>query len=227
MDRFWSKVDKNGPVVREELGQCWLWTGKVNDQGYGQFYIGVKKSRPRAHRVSFAIATGRDVVSLGYICHRCDNPPCVNPGHLYEGTARSNTADMTARGRHGRAKMTESQVVEARTRAASGENMHDIIRDLDLDYLEVRNAAAGKTWSHLTDPPPVNDLVWSKHPEGRLLSQDQVIEILTALEHRYHGQQKYLAEKYGVTRTVIRQIGLGNIYKHARAMYHNRKFVHN
>lgn len=85
--RFWDFVDKSaGPG-------CWLWTGTRNRQGYGMF------GRRLAHRVSLALAEG-PIPEGKFALHRCDNPPCVNPKHLYAGTASDNMRDALARGLH-------------------------------------------------------------------------------------------------------------------------------
>ena len=87
--RFWSKVKKTDG--------CWLWTGHLDYQGYGDFTIG-RKQRYRAHRYS-VILDGRDPTGK-YVCHHCDNPSCVRPDHLFIGTPLDNMQDKMKKGRH-------------------------------------------------------------------------------------------------------------------------------
>ena len=90
--RFWSKVNKND--------SCWLWVPPKTDRGYGQFQIkqNGKFTSARAHRVSWVIRNGAIQNGL-LVCHKCDVPACVNPDHLFIGTALDNNRDMIAKGR--------------------------------------------------------------------------------------------------------------------------------
>jgi hypothetical protein len=89
-ERFWRFVDRSG--------DCWVWTGHRAPGGYGNLKVG--RRQVRANRYSFMLATGRsDLRRDEFICHRCDNPPCVRPEHLFLGTAADNTGDMIAKGR--------------------------------------------------------------------------------------------------------------------------------
>ncbi len=93
--RFWSKVNKSK--------SCWLWIGPKNNAGYGM--ITIKARRPRctwyAHRIAWELTNGPipDQSPRLCICHRCDNPSCVNPEHLFLGTDRDNVLDAFAKGR--------------------------------------------------------------------------------------------------------------------------------
>jgi hypothetical protein len=128
--RFWSKVDKNGPVPAHcsQLGQCWIWTGGCFADGYGAFCVD-SRNRP-AHRVSYEIEYGP--ISCGptgepaVLLHACDNPACVRPAHLSVGTTLENVADRQVKGRtaHGeqmpQTKVNDGQKKEIRDLYALG-----------------------------------------------------------------------------------------------------------
>lgn len=88
-DRFWSKVDRSG--------DCWTWTASRTRHGYGRIGLGHDRVET-AHRVSWMLANG-PIPEGVFVCHRCDNPPCVRPDHLFLGTALDNIRDMIAKGR--------------------------------------------------------------------------------------------------------------------------------
>lgn len=94
--RFWTKVDKNGPTIRSELGPCWVWTASTMPSGYGQF--GMAYNVLAAHRVAWTLVNG-PIPDGQFVLHRCDNRPCVNPSHLFLGSKRDNTQDMVRKGR--------------------------------------------------------------------------------------------------------------------------------
>lgn len=109
--RFWAKVNK-GP---HPTG-CWVWTGYRQKFGYGWLCRG-HSAGVLAHRYSWQLLVGT-IPKDKFILHHCDNPPCVNPAHLYVGSFQENASDMAARGRSTkgerswRAKLTEAQVTE-------------------------------------------------------------------------------------------------------------------
>lgn len=86
---FWSRV------VKTE--KCWLWVGGCSENGYGAFYWQGKQTG--AHRVSYELTHG-SIASELLVLHKCDNPPCVNPDHLFLGTHQDNMTDKVLKGRH-------------------------------------------------------------------------------------------------------------------------------
>ena len=90
-ERFFDKVHKTS--------SCWIWTGSKNRKGYGQMSFGRRGTKPvQAHRASWCIHFVYLPKGL-WVLHRCDNPSCVNPRHLFLGTAQDNTDDMFRKGR--------------------------------------------------------------------------------------------------------------------------------
>lgn len=98
-ERFWAKVQRNGET------ECWPWSGSKKGPGYGSF--GMDGRTWIASRVAWVFTFGQIPKGMD-VLHRCDNPPCVNPAHLFLGTDIENTADKLAKGRH---RLPKSQPV--------------------------------------------------------------------------------------------------------------------
>jgi hypothetical protein len=113
--QFWDVVRKDGPVPAHapELGACWPWTGSHDRKGYGRW------GKVLAHRHSWALANGPVPDGL-WILHHCDNPPCVNPAHLYAGTVADNVDDAIERGHHYRPEPAETC---SKGHAKTGDNL--------------------------------------------------------------------------------------------------------
>ena len=156
-ERFWSKVNKHGPVPahRPELGPCWVWTEHHAEAGYGQFCLRRGEFR-LAHSVSYALTNG-PVPPRMHVCHHCDNPPCVRPDHLFLGTAADNAQDCVDKGRARRARGIETasarldedavRAIRA-TQPYHGRN-EDLARDFGVSGTTIRRVILGKTWRHV------------------------------------------------------------------------------
>lgn len=156
-ERFWLKVNKDGPIPphRPELGPCWTWTGNTFRRGYGQFPI-VGRSLT-AHRASYALEHGMAKGGL-MICHHCDNPKCVNPKHLFEGTGTDNNLDCASKGRNAmqvkpgkgagnhNAKLTDRDVLAIRESALSTKALSSAY---GVGEQTIRKIKTRVLWNHL------------------------------------------------------------------------------
>jgi hypothetical protein len=152
-DRFWSKVNKNGPMHPVLQTPCWLWMGTPRtDQGYGRVqFQGVVKV---ATHVAWYMTHG--VWPTEQMCHRCDNTQCVNPDHLFEGNQQDNITDKVsksrqARGqRHGRAKLSPQDVLDIRRLYSSGAfTYRSLGKRFGVDPTAIGLIIRKHNWAHL------------------------------------------------------------------------------
>jgi len=137
--RFWTKVRIAGP------DECWLWTSSITPSGYGEFHIGGREGRAiGAHRLSFAMSNGVNAVTL-HVCHTCDNPPCVNPIHLFSGTDQDNVNDCIAKGRAAVGEKMSAALIGNMPRGAEHHNVKLTAEQVRL----IRQAYAGGNISWL------------------------------------------------------------------------------
>lgn len=145
--RLWSRIDRSGGPL-----SCWPWTAGTT-RGYGQLKPGNGRNNVLAHRKVMEL-TGYDVDGM-FVCHRCDNPACCNPSHLFLGTTQENTKDRNekqrqARGeRQGSAKLTAEVVIEIRRRAASGEPQAWLAQEFGISKSQCTNIVRRRHWRHV------------------------------------------------------------------------------
>lgn len=148
-DRFWTKVDQSG--------ECWEWTAYRSRDGYGMIGLDLR-GVDRAHRVAWRLMNGPIPPGL-QVLHRCDNPPCVNPAHLWLGTQAENIADMNRKGRSRKnprrgsavttSKLKEPDVLAIRVLIAEGHGPTAIGRRFGVSPATIHLIRNGKNWKHL------------------------------------------------------------------------------
>jgi hypothetical protein len=150
--RFWSKVH------RTDAKACWPYFGAGNGRGYGLFAIHGRVRIP-AHRFAWLASRG-EVSPDQEVCHRCDNPACVNPDHLFLGTHQDNHLDSIRKGRKrawGLQKLNAEQVYEIRAQVAAGALQKDVAKAYGVSRNNVCGIVHRKSWAHLPPalPSPV------------------------------------------------------------------------
>lgn len=144
-DRFWKYVEMI------PFHGCWEWSGNRNPAGYGR--IDIRKKSHRAHRLSWELFRG-PIASGLVVCHKCDNPGCVNPAHLFLGTDGDNTRDRNAKGRanmpngvrHFKAKLKPHQIVAIR---ASDKSSRYLAGLYNVSHHAILCIKQGKTWKNI------------------------------------------------------------------------------
>ena len=150
-----STKDRLLAKIATDRGGCWQWTAGTFDSGYGAISIDGKMMK--AHRVAYAEFVGLIPVGM-CVCHRCDNPGCINPAHLFLGTNADNATDMMEKGRHGLAKLTPHKVLIireflARHTPRPGRRAGPVpflARWFDVSMETIRSARSGRTWRHVS-----------------------------------------------------------------------------
>lgn len=131
------------------VGGCRVWDRALNN-GYGVLSVG--NHREYAHRAAYRLWNG-DIPDGMYVCHRCDNPPCINPAHLFLGTHAENLQDASRKGRmhpgelHGSARLTDAQAREIKAALSQGERGTVIAARYDVHPNTVYAIKKGRTWA--------------------------------------------------------------------------------
>jgi hypothetical protein len=143
IERFMRRVNKEGPIVREELGKCWLWAGNKYPESYGQLLKRVWGER-LTHRWSYAHHKG-EIPEGKMVRHICDVRLCVNPDHLELGDAIDNVHDMLLRNEKafGR-KITNKQKEEILKLRASGQTYKQIAQIYNVNRRTIEKLCLGK-----------------------------------------------------------------------------------
>ena len=152
--RFWAKVEKSP-------SGCWPWMGAVARQGYGNFKVS-SYNGVRASRLAYALHHGHSPGEL-WVLHKCDNPSCVNPDHLFLGTVQDNNYDKLTKGRartgnqsgeaNPSAKLTRHDVILIKQQIADGVNNTVLGRQFGVTHSAISAIRRGKVWSHTNLAP--------------------------------------------------------------------------
>lgn len=145
--RFWALADK------PSWDDCWRWNGEKRRRGYGKFYFQSKAWV--ASRLAYILYHGRHPSHL--VCHRCDNPGCINPLHLFDGTTQDNAIDMVSKGRNvkvrgvsgKRSPLTEDSVREIKRLSATGINNAELGRRFGVHRSTIRVIVTGCYWKDI------------------------------------------------------------------------------
>lgn len=165
-ERLYSRVSIN-PITG-----CWEWNGSKSEKGYGRTIVGSRKDRSRktisTHRLSYILNFG-EIPEGMEVCHKCDNPCCVNPDHLFVGTHRDNMDDRERKGRNkpqkgeknGRAKLTEVDIMAIKEKRKIGVPYYKIAEEYGVHKRTVMDAVSGKNWAYVLPPePPSTFRLW-------------------------------------------------------------------
>jgi len=148
--RFWEYMDSSGGP-----DSCWEWSSYKNPQGYGK--VKHKGKSYFSHRYAWILTNG-EIPEGMLVCHRCDNPPCCNPKHLFIGTYLDNSRDKFSKGRqryicgveNNQAKLNPEIVQKIRHLYSTGDYTQiGLGRHLGIPRTTVRNVLIGRTWKHL------------------------------------------------------------------------------
>ena len=139
-------VDDNG---------CWNYLGSKDKDGYGVFGH-TRNKQIRAHRASYEYFIGKIEEGL-FVCHKCDNPSCINPNHLFAGTPKENAEDMSRKKRsrdqrgikHNLAKLSEEDVLLIRQMRADGGSLKFIAKQFDICFQQVSSISKRVSWTHI------------------------------------------------------------------------------
>ena len=144
-ERFWNKVQKGDG--------CWEWTACRNPSGYGMIIDDERRTR-LSHRIAWQLTNG-PIPQGVCVLHRCDNPPCCNPGHLFLGARLDNNVDRAAKGRGSKgmcihtAKLTEENVMDIIHAFGSGARPSDVAREWGISHPTAKAIMRGTSWKHI------------------------------------------------------------------------------
>lgn len=208
---FWNKVQKTD--------DCWIWAGARNKDGYGSARAGSRTVG--AHRLAWLLAYGSSPGSL-CVCHKCDNPSCVRPDHLFLGTIKDNNTDRSMKGRtrtrwtperrqpadrNPNSKLSTAAIQDIRQRRIKGERLAALAQAFGVDQSTISKVCRGETWIEGNLAADVDRMPVKRSPLAKL-TEAQAASIREDNRSSYE-----VAGDYGVNSSVIRRIRAGTAWK--------------
>jgi hypothetical protein len=195
ISRFMNKVEKTET--------CWIWKAQIQPTGYGTFWM--NKKNQLSHRVSWVLFKG-DIPNGLWVLHRCDNPSCVNPDHLFLGTPKDNTHDMMNKGRERKqiSKLTERDLANVLDLYKNGVSQREISR--------IFNTTQFLIWRHIHKKVPVKKCIGEGNKKS-VLTEMQVKEIRSSyipIKVSFN----ILSKKYNVNKSTIERIIRRETWQH-------------
>lgn len=138
--------------VRPELGDCLEWQNRINQHGYGEIDItrdGMRQIH-KAHRLMYLFSFGNP--GELHVLHKCDNPPCVNPDHLFLGTRSDNMVDAIKKGRWSSCKFTPTEIIRVRERRKAGWSVQKLADHYGVIPSTISKITTGRSWRHVITP---------------------------------------------------------------------------
>lgn len=198
---FWQSI-----AVTSDPTKCWNWMGAGGEHGYARTFF--KGSYYGRHVLALWLHTG--IKPLRWVLHTCDNPPCCNPAHLYEGTPQDNVRDREVRMRsanytgNNKRRLTYEDVLQIRKLVKDGVTQVKVASMLGFTFAAIHNVCRGRTW---------------KDPKGIKAVTDKSLRAIYELLAEAQITQAYVTQRFGIHPQTVAKIKAGT---HPRV----KKFLH-